>query len=398
VFLGMGNLSSIGGYKNYLSGNVDLNGATRVIGLSNSTVISGVISNGGMVVDNGTGGSSKELTLSGNNTFDGGPKLVSTGSAQPILSIGNNACLGSGNLVFGQNGILRPVNTDRSLSNAIVISNVAAATMDVGTNDVVSVDPSTGTNNVTNTVTSNLALSGSISGGGALAKTNTGTLTLSGRLSYSGGTTVGAGNLVVVQTNLTTTISSNTVFIAMSNNVVAGIYPVLPGELTGIYPAATYSGPTGATATFDGKTGLVTVATVAPVTDGFADYLSSNRLPAGTAFDEIINGVAVGLKYAFNSASGMPQNNGVTAVPVIAQLQNGGQEMTYTFDVKDDFFDVNYPSRAVTYQTSSDLVTWEPTPALAVSDGTGSSPTGFLKKQVKVTGSDRVFIRIIVRR
>jgi hypothetical protein len=97
------------------------------------------------------------------------------------------------------------------------------------------------------------------------------------------------------------------------------------------------------------------------------------------------------LKYAFGSASGMPQNNGVTAVPVIAQLPNGDQQMTYTFDVKDDS-----PPLTVTYQTSTDLVTW--TTAEDVSPGTGAVLTGFLKRQVVVTGSDRLFVRLNVSR
>jgi hypothetical protein len=99
------------------------------------------------------------------------------------------------------------------------------------------------------------------------------------------------------------------------------------------------------------------------------------------------------LKYAFGSASGMPQNNGVTAVPVITQLPNGVQQMTYTFDVKDDS-----PPLTVTYQTSTDLVNWEPPLGEAVTAGSGSSPTGFLKKQVQVTGSDRLFVRLNVTR
>jgi hypothetical protein len=132
------------------------------------------------------------------------------------------------------------------------------------------------------------------------------------------------------------------------------------------------------------------------VTDAFALYLSNNNLPAGTAFNAIIDGVTVGLKYAFASANGMPQNNGLAAVPVITQLPNGNQQMTYTFDVKEDCFDVNYPSRTVTYQTSTDLVTW--TTAQAVSAGTGAVPTGFLKKQVQVTGSDKLFVRLNVTR
>jgi hypothetical protein len=129
----------------------------------------------------------------------------------------------------------------------------------------------------------------------------------------------------------------------------------------------------------------------APVTDGYALYLSNNSLPAGTSFNAKVNGVTVGLAYAFGSSSGSPQNNGVTAVPVIAQLQNGNQQMTYTFDVKDDS-----PALTVTYQTSGDLVTW--TAPLAVSAGAGSSPNGFLKKQVQVTGLDKRFVRLNVTR
>jgi hypothetical protein len=129
----------------------------------------------------------------------------------------------------------------------------------------------------------------------------------------------------------------------------------------------------------DGKSLILQSASA---TDGFDDYLSSNGL-VGTAFDAKVNGVTVGLKYAFASANGMPQNNGVTALPVMS-----GNQLTYTFDVKDD------SALTVTYQTSTDLVTW--TTAQAVSVGTGSSPTGFLKKQVQVTGSDKLFVRINV--
>jgi hyaluronate lyase len=91
------------------------------------------------------------------------------------------------------------------------------------------------------------------------------------------------------------------------------------------------------------------------------------------------------LKYAFGSANGMPQNNGVTAVPVMS-----GNQMTYTFDVKDD------SALTVKYQTSTDLVNW--TTAEDVSPGTGAVLTGFLKRQVVVTGSDRLFVRLNVTR
>jgi autotransporter-associated beta strand protein len=127
------------------------------------------------------------------------------------------------------------------------------------------------------------------------------------------------------------------------------------------------------------------VVGAAPVADGYALYLSSNGVPAGTAFNAQVNGVTVGLAYAFGSSNGYPRNNGVTAVPVVS-----GNQLTYTFDVKDD------SALTVTYQTSSDLVTWSA--AQPISPGTGSSPSGFLNKQAQATGSGKLFIRINVTR
>ena len=123
----------------------------------------------------------------------------------------------------------------------------------------------------------------------------------------------------------------------------------------------------------------------APVTDGYALYLSNNSLPIGTAFNAKVNGVTVGLAYAFGSPNGSPRNNGVTALPVMS-----GNQLTYTFDVKDD------SALTVTYQTSNDLVTWSA--AQPVSAGTGSSTEGFVKKQAQATGLGKLFIRINVTR
>ena len=395
VLFGIGAVTGSGGFASHLSGNVDLGGANRTLTIANATYLYGAVANGGMNVTRTNTDllSTKTLGLYGANSYSGGTTV--NGSVDyvnnPILQLGNDSALGSGDLTLAGGGslIVKAVskaddiyNANRIINNGISIASGVSGVFDAGTNSVTSLDGLQSGIVVTN----NLTLRGIISGQGSLVKTNSGSLTLTGTLSYEGATTVTDGNLIVVKTNLTTTISSNTVFIAMSNNVVAGTYPVLPGELTEIYPAATFSGPTGATATFNETTGSVTVTTVGPVTDGYSLYLSSNGLPADTAFDSKVNGVTVGLKYAFGSANGMPQNNGVTALPVVG----GNQLTTYTFDVKDD------SALTVTYQTSSDLVTW--TTAQLVSTSTGSSPTGFVKKQVQATGSGKLFIRINVTR
>jgi len=120
--------------------------------------------------------------------------------------------------------------------------------------------------------------------------------------------------------------------------------------------------------------------------DGYGTYLLDNGFDSATPFNAVTaNGAQVGLVYAFGSASGMPQNNGVTAVPVM-----NGNQLTYAFDL------VNDPALTATYQTSTDLVTW--TTPVAVSAGTGTTPSGFLKKQVQVTGSGKLFIRVNVTR
>jgi autotransporter-associated beta strand protein len=170
-----------------------------------------------------------------------------------------------------------------------------------------------------------------------------------------------------------------------SINGVGSVNTLVPGSYTITFNATDAASNVANTVT------RTVVVGPAPVQSGYATYLSDNNLPADTAFNEKVNGVAVGLKYAFGSVSGMPQNNGVTAVPVIAQLPNGDQQMTYTFDVKDDS-----PPLTVTYQTSTDLVNW--TTAQAVSAATGAAPTSFLKKQVQVTGSDRLFVKLNVTR
>ena len=153
----------------------------------------------------------------------------------------------------------------------------------------------------------------------------------------------------------------------------------VPGSYTITFNAADAAGNVADTVT------RTVVVGAEPVTDGYALYLSNNSLPAGTAFDAKVNGVTVGLAYAFGSSNGSPRSNGVTAVPVMS-----GNQLTYTFDVKDD------SALTVTYQTSPDLVNW--TEAQAVSPGTGSSTEGFVKKQAQATGLGKLFIRINVTR
>jgi hyaluronate lyase len=190
----------------------------------------------------------------------------------------------------------------------------------------------------------------------------------------------------IARTLIATSSSGLTVTLTSLNPNVATITSGNTLNIVGV-GTTTITAKQAGNSNYEAATDVSVVLTVSAASGTtYASYLSDNNLPAGTAFDAKVNGVAVGLKYAFGSASGMPQNNGEAAVPVMS-----GNQLTYTFDVKDDS-----PPLTVTYQTSTDLVTW--TTAQDVSPGAGAAPAGFLKRQVVVTGSDKLFVRINVTR
>ena len=137
-----------------------------------------------------------------------------------------------------------------------------------------------------------------------------------------------------------------------------------------------------------GSGGVLTTQDFTPykaavVTDGYALYLTSKGLPAGTGFDALVNGAQVGLVYAFGTASGSPANNGVMAVPTMS-----GNEMTYVFDRVID------PALTVKAFTSSNLVTW--TEVAVVSAAGGVTPANFIKQKVVATGVGKLFVKISV--
>jgi autotransporter-associated beta strand protein len=129
------------------AGNMTIgSGFTLTTNSSTNSTFSGVISSSGALMKNGT----STLTLSGNNTYSG-TTTINAGT----LEIASTGLLGGGN--YSGN-----IVNDGSL---LIASN------------------------------SNQILSGAISGIGALTKNGTGTLTLSGSNSYSGGTTLNTGTL-----------------------------------------------------------------------------------------------------------------------------------------------------------------------------------------------------------
>jgi fibronectin-binding autotransporter adhesin len=192
------------------TGSLDLDG--------NSVTISGLASDpitGSPTVENGTAGSSSTLTINttGANTFggvleDGGATLavvLAGGGTQTLL--GNNTF--SGGLTV-QNGTLQIFAINNASSTGPLGNNpgvVLGASGQTGTIEYSGASASStmrfalasggsGAFQV-DTPTTNLALTGVISGSGALSKTGPGTLTLSGNNTFSGPLTVSAGTLAL---------------------------------------------------------------------------------------------------------------------------------------------------------------------------------------------------------
>ena len=157
---------------NAAAGNINLGGPvsnsnTITFSGANSTTVSGAISGAGAITQNGTG----TLTLSATNTY-AGDTTISAGS----LQITGSGSLGTGASYSGN------------------ISNSGSFTLNTATDQT---------------------LTGILSGNGALVKSNTNTVILSGANTFTGNTTINAGTLRV---NGTGTLGSATYAGTIANN------------------------------------------------------------------------------------------------------------------------------------------------------------------------------------
>jgi autotransporter-associated beta strand protein len=160
--------AAVGGLN--LSNNISLAGEVFVNSTFGSAfTLGGTISGTGLLNVNG-------VTLSGANTYTGDIVL----SQGDTLAVGNNAALGTSTLTMFNGATLQAAADGLNLSNNI---SLVAVTDTVDTNGFV------------------LTLGGTISGnntsmgGPALAKVGAGTLVLSAREAYGGGTSIAAGTL-----------------------------------------------------------------------------------------------------------------------------------------------------------------------------------------------------------
>ncbi|WP_247642530.1 autotransporter-associated beta strand repeat-containing protein [Brucella abortus] len=169
VDVGAGLQIGTGGVSGSLAGDI-VNNGTLVVDRSNAFDLANVISGTGSLTKNGAG----TLTLSGANSYTGG----TTVSAGTLVVTNDNTGGGTTTVDVGAGLQIGTGGVSGSLAGDIV------------NNGTLVVDRSNA-----------FDLANVISGTGSLTKNGAGTLTLSGVNSYTGGTTVSAGILVVASDN-----------------------------------------------------------------------------------------------------------------------------------------------------------------------------------------------------
>lgn len=133
------------------------------------------------------------LTLSAANSHSGGT-VLSAG----ILSIDNNAALGTGTITLEGGTIQSSDATARTLNNPVILSGNTTVG---GAGNLTFSSPGAGSVAAASTLTVSSGLTATIAsamgGSGALTKAGAGTLILAGTNTYSGATTVSGGRLVI---------------------------------------------------------------------------------------------------------------------------------------------------------------------------------------------------------
>jgi fibronectin-binding autotransporter adhesin len=156
------------GNTNSLPSNI-INNASVVFDQTNNGTYTGNISGSGTLTKKGTG----ILKLDGNNSFSGGINLN-----QGTVSANSDSNLGSGALNF-DSGILQIIGKTFQSSSKTINFGLGGGGFDIA-------DP----NNI-------FTINQSLGSGGGLLKMGAGTLVLNGNNTYTGGTTVNAGNLQI---------------------------------------------------------------------------------------------------------------------------------------------------------------------------------------------------------
>ncbi|MCU9950564.1 DUF4347 domain-containing protein, partial [Pseudomonas sp. PDM13] len=253
------------------AGTVSIGANTFTSGSNNSsTTFSGAISGSGTFGKAGSG----VLTLSGTNSGSSAAILVNGG----MLAVASDANLTSGTVTL-QNSNLR-VTGATTIDNNIVLTG--------GSGGIVA--------------DAAVTLSGVISGGSLLAKSGTGTLTLTGTNTYSGATSVTAGSLIVDGA-----LSATSGVFVSSGATLGGSGSIFASSSTNT--VTVQNG--GTLSPGNGGAGALTVNGNLLMNSGSTLALDINGTSAGTQYDQVIvngtvdvSGATLAVTHAYAAGTG----------------------------------------------------------------------------------------------
>jgi autotransporter-associated beta strand protein len=274
-------LGGLGGGLSQFSGDITLNRSVTLQASTDGTVrFTGPwVNNGGStVVTVGSSGNAGTVqldsflpsTLAGLSVVNGTARLTTSNNRiNPATPVTVGSSLGSATLDID--------SVSQTLSNLTFAGNsasVTGGTLRLANSPSVAV---TGTghsissvveldNDATINVSGSLTVSGFVSGQGELKKDGTGTLTLSGPLSHTGGTEIAAGS-IVTQTLVSgppqfssATFTPDSLTVEFSSAPLSGEqYKLLPSATLNAYNTVTLVNAGSATATYNSATSILTI-------------------------------------------------------------------------------------------------------------------------------------------
>ena len=331
-------------------------------------------------------------TLTGITVVSGGVlRLQGTNAGGSGITVGAEALSISGLGRNNSGGALRSVNGTNTWQGKVTLAadaRIGAASGSLLTLDVTSGNAIEAANfNLSTEGAGHIRVNDALNlGSGSLTKLGTGSLILAASNSYSGGTTVSEGVLVVSQSSFTASITSNSITAVLSSVPVSGAtYQILPGSLAGSYPAPMVSPlSSGQSASFDTATGILSIIGGESSYDswaiGYGLDPATDGAPAADPDGDAFNNSS---EYAFGTSP-------VDATTALVGTSTSGGNLTVSWMERDT---------GLTYaiQSTEDLKLGfadDPNIVPATSGDQVGVPTGYSRKQFTVPATGRKFFRI----